>query len=197
MMRYDLRGLRNLPFLKARRVNRWIGTSLAALFGFVAVYGVVGYFVQHGRDPPWQSTALILLIPLVLGGAALVWVIVSGFDDDFMDVGSEGLMLIRSNRVITRWLWSDPRLVLTVQLTNGIGRGGAQAPPMIFVTGSRPPQRYLTREAYEALLLEAPRHGLQIISDPSDLYPGWTRTVICRPSESSPLAGAGSIGSPG
>lgn len=180
-MRYDLRGLRGLPFLRARRLGRWIGASLALVFGFLAAYAVVGYWVQHGRNPPWQSTALVLLIPLFFMGAGLFWVFASGRDDDFMEVGVDRLQFLRSSRVTATWLWSDPRLVLTIELTNGVGRRGAQIPPMIFITGGRPAQRYLTSEAYEALILEASHQGLQVSASPSSLYPGWTRTVV-RPS---------------
>ena len=180
-MRFDLRGLHDLPPLRAGRMTRWLGVAMAALFGFVTILAVAGYYIVHAGFSGWTAgSSAALVIPLFFFATALFLIGATGPDYDYLEVDSRGLAWIQSNGKELRRPWSQPQFVLTFQLTNGMTRRGVPAEPMISARPGFGRQLYVTREAYDAVVREAAEQGLGVRTGPSALVTGWSTTVIAR-----------------
>jgi hypothetical protein len=181
-MRFDLRGLRTLPALRARMGLRLMGAVAVAFFTFLAAYAIVGYYIIHGGYSGWsESSSLALVIPLFFLSVGVYLIKITGPGEDYVNVDDRGLSFVRPSGSSRFLGWADLRFRLRMQLTNGLDRHGSRSTPMIFVAGRFPAQTYITQEAYEAILRQAAAKGLTASTGPSKLVSGWSETVIARP----------------
>jgi hypothetical protein len=180
-MRFDLSELQDLPPIRARRVGHWLGLGVAIVFVFTVAYSVLGYAIVHRGFDGWSARASLALVIPAFGVATGVFVFAqTGPGDEYVEVNEEGVTFARLSGHKSSVRWSDPRLSLHFELTNGVTRRGGQGVPMIFLARRFPAQSYLTRSAYDAIIQQASQRGLRVSTGPSDWIVGWERSLVTR-----------------
>jgi len=179
-MRFDLVGLADDPIIgRNRRIMRWLASGMAGLAAFLLLYAILGYDIQHhgfagwtpGLDAALAAPGSFLLVCIVL-------ILLAGPGASSVEVDQTGVIILRPNGRRRQFLWRDPLLHITIELTNGVNPRGGRDSPRAFIRGYFPAQTYLSREAYEAIVREARARAARVTIEPSPAVVGWTRVTV-------------------
>lgn len=175
---FDLEGfLESVPDSKNWPV-RTAGVAMIVVSALVAALALWDYYLTPSGLPGGGHRLVpVLLVCTFFVVAGGLFSVIATPVPTSVEVDSNGIALVYPGGRVERYLWADRSLQLRFERTQGVIRRGLMGPPMVVLMGGRPPRRYLSVEAFDAIVQQALAHGLRVQDEPSP-FPGFTRTVI-------------------
>ena len=154
---------------------------LVLVLGSVILLAVIGYVVASGeriRNPfvifgviPMMGCLYILVAMLALGRS---WATA-------VEVTDAGVQFIYGSRGTHLWRWTDPKVRLAIDVTQGAPGAPSWGTPIYAAADFHYFRNYLPVEAYNAIIREARAKGMRITETRSP-QPGFTRVTITHPA---------------
>ncbi len=179
-VQFDLRSLRDLAPVRARRVGRLVSAGVSLLFALVVGYSVLEYLWKHRGFAGWSGQdSIVLAVPLMFVLAGVLFFAQAGPGDDFVTVDRRGITFLCSNNRRRAIGWPDARRSLTLELADGALRGDENARARFILRDRFPAVHFLTGEAFKGIIVGATAERLDVRKEASP-YPGRSRVVVTR-----------------
>jgi hypothetical protein len=178
MTRYDLRLAQDPRQVRAFTVNRWISWAGCAFGENAAAYFLLRYVLDGGPPTELLATGFVA----VCGGAFGLTAWGRAPPATFLEVDGDGLKFEMGKAGNLEMRWSNPRFRLTLMETEGNPGWLSQGRPVRGILRRRKLSTLLPRDAFDEILSEARKQGLDIRSGPDPYSSGWTTYQVSRPA---------------